>query len=115
QNAAVRAWDSLLAVGLAVRVAVVPAPHDPDSFIRQHGGAAFQDLIAKAEGFFDFYLNRLCSLHDLTGDRGRLAVVTQMREALQKTGSPVLLDTYAQKTALRLGVAVEAMRAEFRK
>src|SRR5207245_235656 len=34
QNAAVRALDHLLASGLAVRVAVVPAPHDPDSLIK---------------------------------------------------------------------------------
>ena len=31
QNAAVRSLDSLLASGLAIRVATVPAPHDPDS------------------------------------------------------------------------------------
>ena len=33
QAAAVRVLDSLLASGLAIRVATVPAPHDPDSFI----------------------------------------------------------------------------------
>jgi len=37
-NAAVRSLDHLLASGLAVRVAVVPAPHDPDSFIKANGG-----------------------------------------------------------------------------
>src|ERR1043165_7384058 len=44
QNAAVRSLDSLLASGLAVRVAVVPTPHDPDSFIKASGGAAFMQL-----------------------------------------------------------------------
>ncbi|HEX4645868.1 MAG TPA: DNA primase, partial [Verrucomicrobiae bacterium] len=38
QNAIVRSLDHLLASGLAVRVAVVPAPHDPDSFIKANGG-----------------------------------------------------------------------------
>src|SRR5258708_14465372 len=55
QHAAVRALDHLLASGLAVRVAVVPAPHDPDSFIKASGGAAFKELIEKSDGFFDFY------------------------------------------------------------
>src|SRR5712672_3616645 len=50
QNAAVRSLDSLLASGLAVRVAVVPAPHDPDSFIKQFGGDKFRELISKADG-----------------------------------------------------------------
>jgi len=115
QNAAVRSLDHLLASGLAVRVAVVPAPHDPDSFIKANGGEAFRKLIENAEGFFDYYLNRLCKLDDPNTDRGRNAVLRGMAEAVHKTGNSVLVDTYAQKTALRLGVSPEAVRAEFAK
>ena len=115
QNAAVRALDHLLASGLAVRVAVVPPPHDPDSFIKANGGAAFGQVIQNAAGFFDYYLNRLCATHDVTSDKGRLAVLRAMSEAVHKTGNGVLIDTYAQKTALRLGVAVESVRGEFKK
>ncbi len=115
QNAAVRSLDSLLASGLAVRVAVVPAPHDPDSFIKANGGEAFRQLIAGAEGFFDFYLGRLCRTNDITTDKGRLTVVRDMAEAVRKTGNTVLVDKYAQKTALRLGVMPDAVRKEFNK
>ncbi len=115
QNAAVRVLDHLLASGLAVRVAVVPSPHDPDSFIKANGGPAFGQIISGAEGFFDFYLKRLCATNDLATDKGRLTVLRSMAEAVQKTGNGVLIDTYAQKTALRLGVAAEAVRAEFKK
>jgi DNA primase len=115
QNAAIRALDHLLASGLAVRVATIPAPHDPDTFIKSEGADAFKQLIAKAEGFFDFYLGRLCRTNDLTADKGRLAVLRDMAEAVHKTGNGVLIDKYAQKTALKLGVDPNAVRAEFRK
>jgi DNA primase len=115
QNAAVRALDHLLAAGLAVRVAVVPAPHDPDSLIKSSGGDAFKKLITQAEGFFDFYLSRLCGANDVTTDKGRLAVLRGMAEAVHRTQNVVLIDKYAQKTALRLGVSPDAVRAEFRK
>ena len=115
QNAAVRSLDSLLASGLAVRVASVPAPHDPDSYIKEFGGPAFCQLIQNAGGFFDYYLDQLCAANDLSGDRGRRAVVRAMSEAVHKTGSAVLLDTYAQKTALRLSVPADAVRNEFKK
>ena len=115
QNAAVRALDHLLASGLAVRVAVVPSPHDPDSFIKANGGAAFAELIQHAEGFFDYYLNRLCATNEINSDKSRLAILRAMAEAVHKTGNGVLIDTYAQKTALRLGVATESVRAEFKK
>src|SRR3984957_14526714 len=115
QNAIVRSLDHLLASGLAVRVAVVPAPHDPDSFIKANGGEAYRELIQKAEGFFDYYLNRLCATNDIASDKGRLVVLRSMAESVHKTGNVVLVDTYAQKTALRLGVSPEAVRAEFKK
>src|SRR5579863_981196 len=115
QNAAVRSLDSLLASGVAVRVAVIPAPHDPDSFIKQHGGEAFKQLLEKAEGFFDYYLNRLCATNDVTTDIGRLTIIHDMAEAIHKTVNSVLVDKYAQKTALRLGVSPESMRIEFQK
>ncbi len=115
QNAAVRSLDALIASGLAVRVAVVPAPHDPDSYIKASGADAFRKLIESAGGFFDFYLNRLCSMNDVNTDRGRIAILHSMGEAVRKTGNGVLVDTYAQKTALRLGVDPNAVRSEFSK
>lgn len=115
QNAAVRSLDSLLASGLAIRVAVVPVPHDPDSFIKEFGAEAFRKLVEGAEGFFDYLLKRSCATSDVTTDKGRLAVLRGMAEAVRKTGNVVLIDKYAQKTALRLGVSPDAMRAEFKK
>jgi DNA primase len=115
QNAAVRSLDHLLASGLAIRVAVVPAPHDPDSFIKANGGDAFRKLVENAGGFFDYYLNRLCATNEIETDKGRSTILRGMAEAVHKTGNVVLVDKYAQKTALRLGVAPEAVRAEFKK
>jgi DNA primase len=115
QNAAVRALDSLLVAGLAIRVVTIPAPHDPDSFIKEFGAEAFQERIKNAQGFFDYYLDRLCKTNDLTTDRGRVAVVQAMSAAVHKTNSTILLDTYAQATAIRLGIEPNAARAEFKK
>lgn len=115
QKAAVRALDSLLAEGLAIRVATVPSQHDPDSYIKEFGGPAFAKLISDAQGFFDYYLDRLCATNDIKADVGRSAVVHAMSEAVHKTNSDVLLDTYAQKTALRLGVSADSVRSEFKK
>jgi DNA primase len=115
QKAAVRSLEPLLSAGLAVRVAAVPSGKDPDEFIKEHGGEAFQKLIAGAEGFFDFYLKRLCATNDVRTDKGRMTVLREFNEALAKTGNAVLIDTYAQKAAQRLGVEAQSVRAEFKK
>src|SRR5262249_8921953 len=79
------------------------------------GGTAFRELVERAQGFFDYYLSRLGATHELATDKGRLAVLRAMSEAVHKTGNRVLIDKYAQKTALRLGVSPDAVRAEFEK
>ena len=109
QNAAVRSLDHLLASGLAVRVAVVPAPHDPDSFIKANGGEAFRQLVEKAEGFFDYYLKRLCENNDAKTDKGRTVVVRSMLEALQKTGNRVVFDKYAHDLTFKLGLSFKSI------
>jgi DNA primase len=115
QNASLRSLDDLLASGLAIRVAEIPAPHDPDSYLKAHGPEAFRQLLQGAQGFFDFYLALLGRQQDASSDRGRMAIVRAMGEAVAKTHSAVMFDTYAQKTALRLGVNSDAVRSEFRR
>jgi DNA primase len=115
QAAVSRSLDGLLEAGLAVRVMTVPAPHDPDSFIREKGADAFRARLAEAEGFFDFYLKQLCGENDANSDRGRRAILRAMGEAVRKTNDEVMLDRCAQQTALVLRVSAEAVRAEFGK
>jgi DNA primase len=115
QSAAVRVLDDLLECGLAIRVAALPAPHDPDSFIKERGAEAFNSLIQGARGFFDFYLDYLCQHHDITTDRGCVEVLSSMGEAVGKTRNSVLKEKYSQKTALRLNVSPQAVQKEFAK
>jgi DNA primase len=115
RNAAVRALDDLLSSGLAIKVASIPPPDDPDSFIKSRGADAFRTVLGRAQGFFDFYLQHLCAENDTSSDRGRLVVLRSMAEATRKTGNAVLVDTYAQRTAQRLGVDVGSVRTEFKR
>ncbi|MCF7708027.1 MAG: toprim domain-containing protein, partial [Verrucomicrobia bacterium] len=115
QSAAIRALDDLLESGLAVRVAVIPSPDDPDSFIKTHGADAFRSLINRAQDFFDFYLDHLCNTNNAQSDKGKLAILFAMGSAARKTGNAVLIDKCAQSTAIRLGVDTTAVRTEFSK
>ncbi len=48
-KASLRGGDVLLGAGLEVRVVGLPAAHDPDSFIRSEGAAAFAQLVEAAQ------------------------------------------------------------------
>jgi DNA primase len=115
QNAAVRSLDHLLASSMAIRVAVVPAPHDPDSFIKAFGGEKFRELINNAKGFFDYYLERLCQQNDIKTDKGRIIVVRSMLEALQKTQNRMIFDKHAHDLTFKLGLSFQSIVAEYKK
>lgn len=115
QRAAARAFDDLLSAGIPFRVASIPPPDDPDSFIKKFGRDAFVRLLIGADDFHEFYLKYLCSQNDVQTTSGRQQVVRLMGESVHKTESPMLIDTVAQKTARRLGVMADAIRLEFKK
>jgi DNA primase len=114
QNAAERVADGLLPLGIAVRVARLPAPHDPDSLVRERGPEALARAVQEAAGYFDFLLDRLCDQYSPATDKGRLEITRRMATALKKTRSEVLLETYAQKTALRFGLTPTVFIQQFR-
>ena len=115
QNAIVRSAEPLWEAGLAIRAAVIPTGHDPDSFIKAEGAEKLRQLITGGESFFAYLLKRLSRQHDPSTERGKLQIVRQMVEWLVRIPSPVLLATYAQQTAHRLDVPEEAIRQELRK
>jgi DNA primase len=47
-RAADRALDALVRAGLSVRLLLLPAGEDPDSFVRKRGAAAFAELLERA-------------------------------------------------------------------
>jgi len=80
----VRSLDSLLASGVAIRVAVVPSPTTPTASSRNLA-AKSQAMIAKAEGFFDYYLNRLCVTNASQPTKAGSPCCTSMGAAVHKT------------------------------
>lgn len=110
--AALRGLAVFLEKNFEVRIIVLPRGEDPDSFIRRHSGEAFRKLAAQSRPLLDFKLEWLCRHHDLSSDRGRLAVLREMLESISRIENAVLRETYGRKLADRLGVSPEAVWEE---
>jgi len=115
QGAAVRSVDELLAAGLVVRVATMPADHDPDSLVREEGADKLRAVIAAARPFFEFYLDYLCARHNPQSDTGKVQISRGLAESLMKVSNAVLRATYVQRSAARLGVPESALLEEMGK
>jgi DNA primase len=115
QDAIVRSAEPLWQAGIALRVAVMPQGHDPDSFVKAFGPEQLKEIITKGDPFFVYLLERLSKQHDPRTDRGKLQIARQIAEWLVRIPSPILLSSYAQQTASRLGVPEDAVRQVLRK
>ncbi|MCX8017543.1 MAG: DNA primase [Rhodocyclaceae bacterium] len=68
----------------------LPAEHDPDSFVRAEGAAAFRALAAQPTTLAEFLLRELKAGADLTTAEGRARLVHQAQPLLKKLAAPLL-------------------------
>ena len=115
QNAIVRSAEPLWDAGVVIRVAVLPAGHDPDSFVKEFGADKRKELVTQSPSFFLYLLDRLSQQHDPRSERGKLQIARQMAEWLARIPTPILLATYAQQTAKRLDIGEDVLRKEVTK
>jgi DNA primase len=115
QKAAVRSAEPLWDMGFTLRVALLPAGDDPDSFVKKFGSEKLRELIDNAPRFLTFLLERLARQHDAKTERGKVQIVQEMVGWLCRVQSPTLEATYAQQTAALLDVREEVIREEMRR
>ena len=105
------AWRALensleaLAEQKVLAFAFLPPEHDPDSYVRDLGKAAFQAAIDRATPLSDFLLQTLCSHVDLSSAEGRAKLLAEAKPLLQKIQTPMLrlqiVKLLAEKTGLQ--------------
>ena len=84
-KAAMRSIPFLLAERIEGRVALLPAGHDPDSFVREQGAAAVESLVASARPLAEFAFDTLVREHGLTLT-GKNRIVGELQQLLVEAG-----------------------------
>ena len=104
---------TLLSKGLDVRFVSLPAEHDPDSFVQEHGPDALLKRAENAQSVLDFYLEQLAQQHDLSSVEGRNHAVETFKPliaTLNKSQDAVLRDLLLREVAGRLSVDEQSLR-----
>jgi len=89
---------------LRVKVALLPAGHDPDTFLRAEGAAAFTERIAGARSLLAYALDRSIGEAAAGGPRGRVNAFARVALMLAKVGDAQEATSLAREAALKLGV-----------
>jgi DNA primase len=115
QGAAARSCNLLVAEGFDVRVALLPAGLDPDTFVRQQGGAAYGRLVGTARPWLDYLIDVAARRHALEQPDGRRAFLKEMLEVAGSIPDAAARDQFADTVAHRARITEEVVRAEIRK
>jgi DNA primase len=116
QDAALRAADTFLQVGLVVRIAALPAGEDPDSLIRRKdGAAAFKKLLQDAKSALDFQIDVLTSREKPDTEAGLMRLAAAVVATIARTPNAVQQARLIQQAAARLAVPETALQQELDK
>jgi len=113
-QAAQRGLHRLLAEDLRVRIALLPAGEDPDSFTRQHGVDAFTELTDKAINLIEFQIQSAIQSQDIHRIDVKTQIVKEVTETLLNLKNRVERSEYIKYAARELHVDERVLSDELR-
>jgi DNA primase len=103
-KAAERSLDALLQNDLIVRVVELPVGEDPDSLVRREGKEGFENRVASAQDFFDYWIEREMRAADVSSLGAKLQLVRRLAETVSRVHDPLMRGEIVNKASARLGV-----------
>jgi DNA primase len=107
RKAAERSLDALLQNDLIVRLAPMPEGEDPDSLVRREGKEAFEDRVADARDFFDYWIEHEAASVDLGSLGAKMQLARSLAETVSRVRDPLMRAEVVSKVSARLGVAAQ--------
>ena len=68
----------------------LPPEHDPDSFVREHGRPAWEEMLARTVTLSELLLRELSAQTDLNSSEGRALLLAQARPLVAELAAPAL-------------------------
>ena len=100
-----RSLDALLENDFIVRVVELPPGEDPDSLVRRDGKEQFDERVANARDFFDYWIDREIASVDLASMGAKIQAARNLAATVSRVHDPVLRGEIVNKASARLGVA----------
>ena len=114
QRAAWRALENALPQlvdGKQLCFLFLPQQHDPDSFVREHGTAAFEQLLQEALPLSGYMLRELSSQVDLRTQEGRTALLQQAKPLVTAISAPASALLLRKEIAALAGITQAELEA----
>ncbi len=115
-SAALRGGEILLGQDLFVKVVILPANHDPDSYVREFGKSGFREKLADtSKDFLQFKLDQLKAGKNLSDPSVLTNLVHEGAATIARIPDEVRRGIYVQQVASMIGVAKELVETALRR
>jgi DNA primase len=115
EAAAARSIDLLIEEGFQVSVLSLPPGKDPDSFILEEGGKAYQERLDGARSFMDYLIERSAKRSDVATPRGKVDFLNGVLPTLARIPNQVERVGYVSRLAERAEISDAAVVEELRR
>jgi len=104
-----RGLENAIAVGMAVRMIILPQGDDPDSLIRKDK-KAWAEAISKAVGVLEFYFDLACRRHDPANLADKKIIAAELLPLIQKIPDQIEQAYYLQKLSSLINIPEASLR-----
>ncbi len=89
-------------------ILVLPAGHDPDSYIFEYGAEAFLKAAAEAPGIITFLINCAVDKHGLSTE-GKIRIISELQQPIAAINDRVAQALYIKQLSERIGIDEDAL------
>ena len=116
EGAAARSGELLVARGFEVEVVQLPPGGDPDTYIRNHGAAAYVERLRTARPYLDDALDRAAAGRDLSRAQEKRALLDRLKPVALavRDHDPVVWNAFVDRVEHRAQVPEGTFRDELR-
>ena len=112
RSAALKSLHVFANEGLTARAAVLPAGHDPDSFVNQNGLDRFLDLLNQASPMFEFFLEQKMVHGD--SDEKKVVALKEILSVLSEIRDFTMRSLYVRRLSEKIGIREDVVLAELK-
>jgi len=114
-NAALRGMDLILAQNMYVKIVILPENHDPDSFLRASGPAAFLGFLEQNSNDFILFKSKLLGDKAKNDPVAKVRVLKDIVQTISKVPDPLARSTYIKECSTILQIDESVLISETNK
>jgi len=115
QRAADKAIKLLSEAGCEVKVLKMNGAKDPDEYIKKFGAEKFKDLLSGSRGRFDFKVDSVLAVHDITLPDEKIKASDELCKIAAEAYSEAEREVYIGRIAEVLSLPRDSIRADVRR